>query len=121
MRVLNLLLLAGLAACAPAKTAAPEPPVAEGSVVPGTIGVAVERSGDAVVVSAVGRAAERAGIQIGDHVVRYNGQPIRDVRQFERLVLDSIPGSLVRIEVSRGGATRRVELPVEQIRTAERV
>ena len=70
-------------------------------VVSGTIGVAVRSSPDGVVVSAVGE-----------------GSP---ARQLERRVLDSLPGSVVRVEVSRGGAVRTLDVPVEQVRTAIRV
>lgn len=119
MRMLRTLFLIGLSACAPAQMPAQAEPPVEGSVVPGTIGVVVERAGDVVVVSAVGRAAQRAGIRVGDRVVRYNGEPISDVRQFERLVLDSVPGHFAHIDVLRDGTMHSVELPVVQIRTAD--
>ena len=95
----------------------------QGSVVPGTIGVAVSRSAEGVVVSAVGERspAQAAGIQVGDRVLRYNGEEIRETRQFERLVLDSVPGSVARVEISRGSAVRTLDVPVEQVRTASLV
>ena len=100
------------------------PPAAgETSVVPGTIGVAVQRSAEGVVVSAVGTGspAARAGLKVGDRVVRYNGEDVNDVREFERLVLESEPGSVARVEVVRGGAARTLDVRVEQVRTANRV
>ena len=102
---------------------ASEPAHEPGSVVSGTIGVAVRSSPEGVIVSAVGQGspAERAGIEVGDRLLRYNGEAIGEVRQFERLVLDSAPGSIVRLEVSRGGAVRTLDVPVEQMRTAIRV
>ncbi len=120
MRMLRMTCFIGLAACAQAQMPAPAQPPLEGSVVPGTIGVAVERSGDAVVVDAVGRAAERAGVRVGDRIARYNGEPISGVRQFERLVLESVPGRVAHIEVWRDGTMHSVDVPIEQIRTADR-
>jgi len=96
---------------------------AQGSVVPGTIGVTVQRAGEgAVVVSAVGKGspAERAGLRVGDRVLRYNGEIVSDVRRFERRVLESVPGTLAHIEISRGGAAHELDVPVEQVRTATR-
>ena len=94
-----------------------------GSVVSGTIGVAVRSSPEGVIVSGVGQGspAQRAGIEVGDRLRRYNGEAIGEVRQFERLVLESAPGSVVHVEVSRGGAVRTLDVPVEQVRTAIRV
>ena len=99
------------------------PPAAQASVVSGTIGVAVQRSAEGILISAVGAGspASRAGLRVGDRVVRYNGEDVKEVRQFERLVLESEPGSLARVEVTRGGAARTLDVPVEQVRTANRV
>ncbi|HYX65738.1 MAG TPA: PDZ domain-containing protein [Burkholderiales bacterium] len=100
-----------------------EPAHEPGSVVSGTIGVAVRSSREGVIVSGVGQGspAQRAGIEVGDRLLRYNGAAIGEVRQFERLVLESVPGSVVHVEVSRGGAVRTLNVPVEQVRTAIRV
>jgi serine protease Do len=116
-KLLAVFLAIVLCGCA-AQTASPQ-----GSVVPGTIGVAVQRAGEGmVVVTAVGKGspAERAGLRVGDRVLRYNGEAVGEVRQFERLVLESVPGTLAHIEISRGGAARELDVPVEQVRTATR-
>lgn len=90
---------------------------ANGSVVPGTIGIAVKSEGPRVVVTTVGRAgaAASAGLRVGDVIVRYNGEPIADARHFERLVLESSPGSVARVEFVREGSERTVELRVDEI------
>jgi S1-C subfamily serine protease len=97
-------------------------PAAEGydSPIPGTIGIAVADRGGDVVVTAVRAdgAAARAEVREGDRIRRCNGQPVTDAREFERRVLESRPGSVMQIELSRGGALRRVALPVEEILTA---
>jgi hypothetical protein len=59
---------------------------------------------NAVVVQRVdpNTPAEEAGIQRGDMIVRYNGQAVTDVDQFANLILQTVPGTLVPIEISRG-------------------
>lgn len=90
------------------------------SLIPGTIGIAVANQGADVVVSAVrpAGAAALAGIREGDRIRRCNGAPVANAREFERRVLDSRPGSVMQVELSRDGALRRVPLPVEEILTA---
>jgi S1-C subfamily serine protease len=92
------------------------------SVVPGTIHVAIEPQGGSIVVAAVreGSAAAREQVAPGDRLVRLEGQPIGDVREFERRVLGTPPGSRVRVQVVHDGKARRVELPVEEIALDER-
>lgn len=113
--VAALLLAAG--ACA-------QPPVPEpqDSVVPGTIGVSVRQERSTVVVAAVreGSAAARSGVRIGDVVLRYNGQAVSSPRQFYRLVVDSAPGSVARLELLREGTVRTLEVPVSELDTMPR-
>ena len=85
-------------------------------MVPGTIGVLVTRAPGGVLVT----ESLSAGLRPGDVVLRYNGEAIVDPRQFYRLVIDSRPGSVARVEVLRDGAARAVDVPVEQLDTALR-
>ena len=55
--------------------------------------------------------AEAAGIRRGDMIVRYNGQAVTDVDQFKSLILETVPGTLVPIELSRG--LNRLNLSVQ--------
>ena len=108
--------LAALAACAQPPVPQPEPPQGDG-VLPGTIGVLVGEQGSQVVVTAVGKdspAAQR-GVEVGDVVVSCNGEPVVTSRQFNRLVVDTRPGSQVRLELLRDGKVRSVDVPVEQL------
>jgi len=59
---------------------------------------------NAVIVRSVApnTPADAAGIRSGDMVLRYNGQTVTDVDQFENLVSQTVPGTLVPIEISRG-------------------
>ena len=103
------LLFAAVAACAQA------PLEQKDSVVPGTIGVMVRQQDARVIVAAVGKGSAERGVHVGDRVLRYNGEAVTSARQFYRLVVDSAPGSLARLEVVREGAARTLELPVREL------
>jgi S1-C subfamily serine protease len=113
-----------IAACALLAACATEvmPPAAsppQDSLLPGTIGVLVGPSKAGVVVAAV-----REGIwalRKGDLVVRYEGVAVTSVREFNRMVLESPPGSVASLELLRDGARRWVEMPVREIDTMPRV
>lgn len=117
---LSLLLAAAVpAACTQAPVQAPaQEEVPQGSVVPATIGVTVRQDRSAVVVSG---ARKESGVRVGDIVLRYNGETVTSPRQFYRLVVDSRPGSLARLEVLREGAVRTLELPVRELDVMPRV
>lgn len=114
-----LTILPILAACA-AGTAPAEPPGAEESLLPGSIGVLVARDTKGVVVTEVSKAAEEAGVRKGDVIVRYNGVAVDNPRQFNRLVLDSRPRSTASVELLRSGAVHMLRLPVHQLDTMPR-
>lgn len=90
------------------------------SPIPGTIGIAAANQAGGVVVVGVrsGSAAARADVRAGDRIRSCNGAPVADARDFERRVLDSPPGSILELEVTRGTESRSVALPVEEILTA---
>lgn len=110
-----------LAACA-ANGDVPNAPAQE-SLLPGTIGVVVQVSPKGVTVASMRPqgAAERAGLRKGDTIVRYNGTAVKSAREFNRLVLDSPPGSVAELELLRGGESRRLEMRVRQLDTMPRV
>jgi S1-C subfamily serine protease len=118
MRV-RILLVAALTACAQVQV--PAPPLE--SVVPGTIGVVVREVESRVVIAAVGKdsPAAQSGVRVGDLVVRYNGEAVASPRHFYRLVVDSPPGSVARLEVLRAGTPQVLEVPVEQLDLLPRV
>ena len=51
-------------------------------------------------------AAEKAGIEDGDVITRFDGESVRSTRQLTRLVRETPAGRAVEIEVKRGGATK---------------
>jgi S1-C subfamily serine protease len=103
-----LVLAAALAACAEAPVQVPQD-----SVVPGTIGVIVRQQDSNVVIASVAKSS--SDVRVGDVVLRYNGAAITSPRQFYRLVFDSPPGSIARLEVLREGAPRTLEIPVREL------
>jgi S1-C subfamily serine protease len=100
-----------------------DPPPAEDSLLPGTIGIIVRADPSGVIVSAVGPRGPAAGsgVRVGDVVLRYNGEPISSPRQFYRLMVDSRPGSVAQLQLRREGASLTLEVPVEQLDTMPRV
>lgn len=116
--VVGILCAAVVASCA-------EQPILsnDDSVVPGSIGVIVRQQPKILVVTALRKdgPAARTGVRVGDIVLRYNGKALTSARHFYRLVLDSRPGSVARLELLRDGAVRVVEVPVEQLDTMPRV
>ncbi len=51
-------------------------------------------------------AAEKAGIEDGDVITRFDGESVRSARQLARLVRETPAGRAVSLEVTRGGATK---------------
>lgn len=115
-----LIFLVALAACA----APPEPaPTPHDGLLPGSIGVALEREPSGLVVAALRAdgAAASAGVRPGDQVLRYNGAPVSTLRQFNELVAGSPPGSVARVQLLRDGAVLDLSIPVRELDTMPRV
>jgi serine protease Do len=55
-----------------------------------------------------GSAAEKAGIEEDDLIVRFDGEPVRSASQLARLVRETPAGRVVAVEVTRGGATQKL-------------
>lgn len=73
------------------------------------------REGRGVVIEEVrgGSPAERAGLKPGDVVLTFDGEAVRSVRQFTRLVRETPAGRKVRATISRDGRTQEVEIVPE--------
>jgi len=56
--------------------------------------------------------AEKAGLKVGDVVLKYNGQKVEGNEQFARMVRETPAGREVKIEISRGGAWQQVMVKV---------
>ncbi|HKP69568.1 MAG TPA: PDZ domain-containing protein [Pyrinomonadaceae bacterium] len=53
-----------------------------------------------------GSPAEKAGIQIGDVIVRFNGEEVTSVRKLTRLLSEVSPDHQAKVTVIRGGSER---------------
>jgi serine protease Do len=87
------------------------------------IGASVDTSADAgkdakpgVSIETVepGGPADKAGIKSGDTVTEFDGERVRSVRQFLRLVQESTPGRSVPVVLTRGGQRVSVNVTPEQ-------
>ncbi|HYZ46874.1 MAG TPA: PDZ domain-containing protein, partial [Actinomycetota bacterium] len=57
-----------------------------------------------------GTPADRAGLQRGDLVTAFDGQPVTDMTELAALVRPTTPGRLVTLDVLRSGRT--IQIPV---------
>jgi serine protease Do len=75
---------------------------------------------------APGKAAANAGVQADDIVIRVEGRPVRNVRQFESSLFRSHLGGTLTLELVRGREAIKLQVPFEENvdpneRLAERV
>jgi serine protease Do len=61
-----------------------------------------------------GGPADKAGIKAGDGVTEFDGERVRSVRQFLRLVQETTPGRSVPVVLSRGGQRVAVNVTPER-------
>lgn len=76
----------------------------------GRIGMSLRGGEDGVRVQRVTAkgAAERAGLEVGDRVVRIDGRSIDQLEDVRLALLDTGPGDRVRVEVQRSGDGKRM-------------
>ncbi len=72
-----------------------------------------------------GGPAEKAGLESGDIILKFNGKPVESSSDLPRIVGSTRPGSKASMEVWRKGATREVavivgELPEDRVATQSR-
>jgi serine protease Do len=72
------------------------------------------RSTAGAVVVRIARSAPayEAGLQSGDVVVGFNGQPVDEPSQLSRLVADAKIGSIATLKVIREGRTIELRVPI---------
>jgi serine protease Do len=59
--------------------------------------------------------AERGGLQVGDVVVEFGGQPIREDRDLQFRVADAKVGSTAELKILRDGKERRLEVTLAEL------
>jgi len=57
--------------------------------------------------------AAKAGVKVGDVVLEYNGQPVQDSAQLQRLVRETVPGHDAKLSVWRNGAAQAIAATIE--------
>ena len=101
----------------------------QGKVVRGRIGIAIQpltkelaksfkldTTNGAVVVSVdPGGPAAKAGVQLGDVVIDWNGKSIEDPNELPRMVAATKPGSPAKMRVWRGGKAETVAINVGEV------
>lgn len=74
----------------------------------------LERPGGVYVVDVQeGSPAARASVRSGDVIATFDGERVRGVRHFSRLVLETPPGRAVESEIVRGGARQTLAVTPE--------
>jgi serine protease Do len=103
--------------------------VEKGEVVRGYVGIAMQDvpedqvrrlgigdTGGVVVGQVVpGQAADRAGIEVGDVIVRYNREPVgggNPIKQLRKMVLETRPDTTVPVEIVRRGQRQTLEVTI---------
>lgn len=98
----------------------------KGKVERGWIGIKIQpNSGDiahslsqqaqrGVIVSSVskGSSAKAAGIEAGDIILSFDGQPIDDTKNFSRMVAETEVSKTINLEIWRDKQIRKISLPV---------
>jgi serine protease Do len=130
----RIFLIAAVAAgCALAQPAPPAPPKSHGAMGPfamhgprlgvGVMDVDADRAkalklkdtrGTEVTRVDNDTPAAKAGIKVGDVITEYNGHPVQDTEELQRLVQHTAPGTQVKIELWRNGAPVTVTATVEE-------
>ncbi|WP_404303225.1 DegQ family serine endoprotease [Alicycliphilus denitrificans] len=67
-----------------------------------------------------GSPAEKAGIEAGDIITRYDGKPVDKVADLPRLVGNTKPGTKTSITVFRRGATRDLSITIAEVESDEK-
>lgn len=72
------------------------------------------KSGVAVESVEPGGPADKAGVKAGDVMTEFDGERLRSVRQFSRLVQETPPGRAVSVALTRAGQRSTVTVTVER-------
>ncbi len=66
-----------------------------------------------------GSPAEKAGLEAGDVVLKFNGKEISRSAELPQLVTDVVPGTSAKLEVWHKGKSKEITLNVGEMKTAE--
>ncbi|MCA1617804.1 MAG: PDZ domain-containing protein [Acidobacteria bacterium] len=71
-------------------------------------GVSGEPRGVGVREVVKGSPAEKAGLRVGDVIMRFDGEQVTSVRKLTRLIEEAAPGQAARLTVLRGGSEQQL-------------
>jgi serine protease Do len=105
------------------------PQLRSGKITRGRIGVGVgiidrdaldelglkERTGALVTTVTDDAAADKAGIEIGDVILAFNGQPVKNSSDLVRMVTATKPGTTVPVRILRDKQERTLNLTVDEL------
>src|SRR5688572_3824075 len=74
-----------------------------------------DRNGAVVLNIVPGSAAEKAGLELGDVIIAYNGKPIRNRDELVAMVTATKPGTTVPVRVVRDRQERTLSVTVEEL------
>ena len=105
------------------------PQLRQGKVIRGKIGVSVavvpregyqdfglsSRTGALVATVTPGGAAAKGGLEPGDVIIGYNGQPVNNRDELVKMVVGTRPGTTVPVKVMRNKQEKTLNVTVEQL------
>ena len=76
---------------------------------------------DGAVVRSVQKSspADRAGFELGDIIVGFNGHKVKDSNQLRNLVAATGPGQDVSVDVNRAGSIKSLTVSIEELKSEE--
>lgn len=79
------------------------------------------KSTDGAVVRSVQKSspADRAGMELGDIIVSFNGHNVKDSNQLRNLVAATGPGQDVNVDVNRNGTIKSLSVNIEELKSEE--
>jgi serine protease Do/serine protease DegQ len=62
-----------------------------------------------------GSAAEKAGLQLGDVILRINEKPVSTLRDLRMMIVQTAPGSQVKLKISRDGKEQSLDVTLGRL------
>jgi serine protease Do len=95
--------------------------IKEGKVIRGWLGVSIEhfdlkeKKGALVAEVVEDSPAEKAGVERGDVIIKYDGKLVEDPDHLRNMVAATLPGSKVEVVVSRDGKGKDIVIKIAEI------
>lgn len=88
--------------------------ITNGQVIRGWLGIVMASHPDGIRVTRFSSPspAKQGGMEVGDIIVKYNGQETREIRKFRFLIAESMVGEEVAFTVIRDGARKKLSVTI---------